>query len=49
MISTKSILPQLGKAEMLVILHLQVPDLVTYWIDDDGEGFKTLFYGDEGG
>ena len=28
---------------MLGILHLQVPDLVTYWIDDDGEGFKTLF------
>ena len=42
-ISTKSVLLKLGKAEMLGILHLQVPDLVTYWIDNDGEGFKTLF------
>ena len=42
-ISTRSLRARLGKAEMLGILHLQVPDLITYWIDGDNEGFKTLF------
>lgn len=42
-ISTRSLRAKLGKAEMLGILHLQVPDLITYWIDENGEGFDTLF------
>lgn len=42
-IGSRPILGKLGKAEMLGLLHLQVPDLLTYWIDGDGEGFKTLF------
>lgn len=42
-IASRPILGKLGKAEMLGILHLQVPDLLTYWIDGDSECFKTLF------
>lgn len=42
-IASKPIVKKLGKAEMLGVLHLQVPDLITYWIDGDEEGFQTLF------
>lgn len=42
-ISTRSLLSKLGKAEMLGILHLQVPDLVTAWIDENDEVFENLF------
>lgn len=42
-IASRPVVAKLGKAEMLGILHLQVPDLLMYWIDSDGEGFKTLF------
>jgi hypothetical protein len=36
-------LAKLGKAESLKILHLQVPDLVTAWIDEDDETFESMF------
>jgi hypothetical protein len=36
-------LGKLGKAEPLKILHLQVPDLITAWIDEDEKHFETLF------
>jgi hypothetical protein len=36
-------LNKLGKAEPLKILHLQLPGLITAWIDDDGESFETQF------
>lgn len=42
-ISSRPLIGKLGKAEMLQLLHLQVPDLITYWIDEQGDGFKTLF------
>lgn len=42
-ISTRPLLPKLGKAEMLGILHLQVPDLITYWIDGNDDAFASLF------
>lgn len=42
-ISSRLVAAKLGKAEMLKILHLQVPDLVTAWIDEDEETFAQLF------
>lgn len=36
-------LGKLGKAEPLKILHLQVPRLITAWIDEDDETFEALF------
>lgn len=42
-ISSSQIASKLGKAEMLRILHVQVPDLIIAWIDEDEETFATLF------
>lgn len=42
-ISSRTLIGKLKKAEMLKILHLQVPRLITAWIDEDEESFETLF------
>ncbi len=42
-ISSRPVTAKLGKAEMLKILHLQVPDLITAWIDEDEKTFEQLF------
>lgn len=42
-ISSRPVTAKLGKAEMLKILHLQVPDLITAWIDEEEETFEKLF------
>lgn len=42
-ISSRPLLKKLGKAKMLGILHLQVPDLITAWIDEDEATFEQLF------
>ncbi len=42
-ISSRPVAAKLGKAEMLKILHLQVPDLITAWIDEDEKTFERLF------
>lgn len=42
-IASRPVTAKLGKAEMLKILHLQVPDLITAWIDEDEATFEQLF------
>lgn len=42
-ITPQPALNKLGKAKPLKILHLQVPDLITAWIDDDEETFELMF------
>lgn len=42
-IASRPVSAKLGKAKMLNILHLQVPDLITTWIDEDNDTFAQLF------
>lgn len=42
-ISSQGIARKLDKAKSLGILHLQVPKLITAWIDEDEEAFASLF------
>lgn len=42
-LSSRSLTDKLGKAEMYKILNLQVPDLLTAWIDEDEQSFESLF------
>ncbi len=42
-ISSRPLVKDLGKAESLSILNIYIPDLITAWIDEDGDAFKTMF------
>lgn len=42
-ISSSPLVKDLGKAESLKILNIYIPDLITAWIDEDGDAFKTMF------
>lgn len=42
-ISSKPLVSKLKKANMLKLLHLQVPELITHWIDENEEQFEVLF------
>lgn len=42
-ISSRSLVKDLGKAESLKILNIYITDLITAWIDEDDDAFKTMF------
>lgn len=42
-ISSRPLVKDLGKAESLRILNIYATDLVTAWIDEDEDTFRTLF------
>lgn len=42
-ISSRPLVKDLGKAESLRILNIYITDLVTAWIDEDDDAFKTMF------
>lgn len=42
-ISSRNLASKLDKAKSLSILHIQVPQLITAWIDEDEEAFEPLF------
>lgn len=42
-ISSRPLVKDLGKAESLSILNIYIPDLITAWIDEDDDSFKTMF------
>lgn len=42
-ISSRPLVKDLGKAESLRILNIYITDLITAWIDEDDDAFKTMF------
>lgn len=42
-ISSRPLVKDLGKAESLKILNIYITDLITAWIDEDDDSFKTMF------
>lgn len=42
-ISSGPLVKDLGKAESLRILNIYITDLITAWIDEDDDSFKTMF------
>lgn len=42
-IASRPLMQNLGKAEPLKLLNIYTTDLITTWIDDDYEAFKTMF------
>ena len=42
-ISSHPLFKDLGKAESLRILNIYITDLITAWIDEDDDAFKTMF------
>lgn len=42
-INSGPLLQNLGKAESLKLLNIYTTDLITAWIDEDDEAFKTMF------
>ena len=42
-ISSRSIVKNIVKAESLKILNIYITDLITTWIDEDDDSFKTMF------
>lgn len=42
-INSGPLLQNLGKAESLKILNIYIPELITAWIDEDDDAFKTMF------
>lgn len=42
-ISSRPLVKDLGKAESLKILNIYITDLITAWIDEDDDAFKTMF------
>lgn len=42
-IASRPLVKDLGKAESLKILNIYISDLITAWIDEDDDAFKTMF------
>ena len=42
-IASRPLVKDLGKAESLKILNIYITDLITAWIDEDDDAFKTMF------
>lgn len=42
-ISSRSLVKDFGKAESLKILNIYTTDLITAWIDENDDAFKTMF------
>ena len=42
-IASRPLVKDLGKAESLKILNIYITDLITAWIDEDDDSFKTMF------
>lgn len=42
-ISSRQLVKDLGKAESLSLLNIYITDLITAWIDEDDDAFKTMF------
>ena len=42
-INSGPLLQNLGKAESLKLLNIYIPELITAWIDEDDDAFKTMF------
>src|SRR5574344_1218702 len=42
-IASRPLLVKLGKAESLTIINIYINDMITAWIDDDGENFDLVF------
>lgn len=42
-ISSRPLVKDLGKAESLRILNIYITDLITAWIDEDEDAFRTMF------
>lgn len=42
-IASRPLVKELGKAESLKILNIYTTDLITAWIDENDDAFKTMF------
>ena len=42
-IASRPLVKDLGKAESLKLLNIYITDLITAWIDEDDDTFKTMF------
>ncbi len=42
-ISSRPLVKDLGKAESLRVLNIYITDLITAWIDEDEDAFRTMF------
>lgn len=41
--SSRPLVKDLGKAESLRVLNIYITDLITAWIDEDEDAFRTMF------